>query len=153
MAVKVKEFAEIIMKRLHPLPVDRIRVLIDEQVYRNGYGYALRPLSVLAYGNKISHKVKFTELMKLFDNKCPYILVSESRNRRIYSEGMILTIETLELREYEGFEYYDNYITPIIQKKDKKIYSIIQPAINEKLKQMHQTEEEEETEINIDDYI
>ena len=122
--MRVTEFIDAIK----PEGVDKVFVTLDDKIYPNEFGIAVRPLQVRC-GSRI---IDMKQMIETF-GCVPYLMIKESRYRSVYRAPMIMTI-VLTPKEYQNHVYYDYYIDKLCLRNELSKYESISNKAHEAIK-------------------
>ena len=119
----INQFINIIKNDVHFEPKEII-VTIDTKFYPNDYGINVRPLLVVVKSGDKYKSYNVLALNELFKAKKVYLLVKETKHRRLNRCPQSIVIDP-EMKEYEGNKYHEYRINRLCLMNEVERYEKI----------------------------
>ena len=119
----INQFINAIKADVHFEPKEII-VTIDTKFYPCDYGINVRPLLVVVKSEDKNKSYNILALNELFNAKKVYLLVKETKHRRLNRCPQHIVIDP-EMKEYEGHQYYNYRINSLCLMNEVERYEKI----------------------------
>ena len=119
----INQFVNVILADVNFEPTEII-VTIDTKFYPNDYGINVRPLLVVVKSNDKYKSYNVLALNELFSSKKVYLLVKETKHRRLNRCPQSIVIDPV-MKEYEGNKYHDYRINRLCLMNEVERYEKI----------------------------
>ena len=110
----------------------KITITLDTKLFSSNYGISIRPLRVLINDKSFDMK----QLIDIFDNKVPYIVIKENRYRILKRSPQILIVY-LSPKEYNHHKYYQYDIIELLLNNEIKRYEAIKEKAYQQMKEYY----------------
>ena len=119
----INQFVNVILADVNFEPKEII-VTIDTKFYPNDYGINVRPLLVVVKSGDKYKSYNVLALNELFGSKKVYLLVKETKHRRLNRCPQSIVIDPV-MKEYEGNKYHDYKINRLCLMNEVERYEKI----------------------------
>ena len=119
----INQFVNVILNDVNFEPKEII-VTIDTKFYPNDYGINVRPLLVVVKSEDKTKSFNILALNELFKVKKVYLLVKETKHRRLNRCPQSIVIDPV-MKEYEGNKYHDYRINRLCLMNEVERYEKI----------------------------
>ena len=119
----INQFVNVILADVNFEPTEII-VTIDTKFYPNDYGINVRPLLVVVKSEDKYKSYNVLALNELFSSKKVYLLVKETKHRRLNRCPQSIVIDPV-MKEYEGNKYHDYRINRLCLMNEVERYEKI----------------------------
>ena len=119
----INQFVNVILADVNFEPTEII-VTIDTKFYPNDYGINVRPLLVVVKSEEKTKSYNILALNELFNSKKVYLLVKETKHRRLNRCPQSIVIDPV-MKEYEGNKYHDYRINRLCLMNEVERYEKI----------------------------
>ena len=141
----INQFINAIKADVHFEPKEII-VTIDTKFYPCDYGINVRPLLVVVKSEDKNKSYNILALNELFNAKKVYLLVKETKHRRLNRCPQHIVIDP-EMKEYEGHQYYNYRINSLCLMNEVERYEKIRKNAYVLLKDFKDTSDSHEEEL------
>ena len=141
----INQFVNVILADVNFEPTEII-VTIDTKFYPNDYGINVRPLLVVVKSEDKYKSYNILALNELFNAKKVYLLVKETKHRRLNRCPQSIVIDPV-MKEYEGNKYHDYKINRLCLMNEVERYEKIRKNAYALLKDNKETSDSHEEEL------
>ena len=141
----ITQFVNVILADVKFEPKE-ITVTIDTKFYPCEFGINVRPLLVVVKSEEKTKSYNILALNELFKVKKVYLLVKETKHRRLNRCPQFITIDPV-VKEYEGNKYYNYRINSLCLMNEVERYEKIRKNAYTLLKDFKDTSDSHEEEL------
>ena len=123
-----------------------INVTIDTKFYPCEFGINVRPLLVVVKSEDKNKSYNILALNELFKTKKVYLLVKETKHRRLNRCPQFITIDPV-VKEYEGNKYYNYRINSLCLMNEVERYEKIRKNAYTLIRDFKDTSDSHEEEL------
>ena len=138
----INQFVNVILNDVQFEPKEII-VTIDTKFYPNDYGINVKPLLVVVKSGDKYKSYNILALNELFNSNKVYLLVKETKHRRLNRCPQQLYIDP-EMKEYEGNKYHEYRINRLCLMNEVERYEKIRKNAYALLKESQKSSDSQE---------
>ena len=142
----INQFVNVILADVNFEPKEII-VTIDTKFYPNDYGINVRPLLVVVKSGDKYKSYNVLALNELFGSKKVYLLVKETKHRRLNRCPQSIVIDPV-MKEYEGNKYHDYKINRLCLMNEVERYEKIRKNAYALIRDFKDTSDSHEEELS-----